>query len=145
MSESQRSIKDFGGTRHFRVWTGTLSWSWDDDKGMSHEFKIPNSYYIPEGKVRLLSPQHWAQTRKGTDKQGGAGEVTNGTTTTLFWNGSKNRRTVMLDRDGSNVATFPMSPGYSKFHAYCTELGIDESKEHDNDPLTGRRRASHDK
>ena len=111
LSESQRSIKGFGGTRHFRVWTGTLSWSWDDDNGMSHEFIIPNSYYIPEGKVRLLSPQHWAQTRRGTDKRGGAGEVTNGTTTTLFWDGSKKRRTVMLDRDGSNVATFPMSPG----------------------------------
>ena len=41
-----------------------------DDQGLEHKFYFPRSSYItgssyiPEGKVRLLSPQHWAQTQK---------------------------------------------------------------------------------
>ena len=53
---SNRVIKGYGGVRQFAVWTGTIKWSWEDDQGMEHTF------HIPEGKVRLLSPQHWAQT-----------------------------------------------------------------------------------
>jgi type IV secretory pathway VirB3-like protein len=53
-----RTIKGFGGTRVSSIHMGTLQWHWDDDQGVTHQFLIPNSYYVPEGKVRLLSPQH---------------------------------------------------------------------------------------
>ena len=65
--ECHRSVKGFGGARHFKVWQGTIRWSWDDDEGCKHTFVIPKSYYIPEGKVRLLSPQHFAQSQSGKD------------------------------------------------------------------------------
>ena len=43
------------------VWQGTIHWKWDDDEGITHDMIIPHSYYIPDGKVRLISPQRWAQ------------------------------------------------------------------------------------
>jgi len=38
-----------------------ILWQWEDDNGKVHEHTIPNSYYIPEVGLRLLSPQHWMQ------------------------------------------------------------------------------------
>jgi hypothetical protein len=131
-----RVVKGYGGVRHFQIWTGTLHWTWDDDEGKSHTFTIPNSYYIPEGKIRLLSPQHWAQQCKGKDKWGGAGETTTAIRTTLFWNGSESKRTIPIDRDGDNVATFRLTPGYKAFHAYCTEIGDQHTPDSEGDPLT---------
>ena len=72
-----RVIKGFGGTKITRVWQGTIHWSWDDDLGQTHKMVIPNAYYVPDGHIRLLSPQHWAQTRmKASDKKSGTGEET---------------------------------------------------------------------
>ena len=56
LTDCHRNIKGFGGTRHFNVKMGTLRWHWEDEEGKIHKFLIPKSYYIPEGKVRLLSP-----------------------------------------------------------------------------------------
>jgi hypothetical protein len=67
---------------------------------------IPNAYYVPDGKVRLMSPQHWAQQRSNKDRHGGAGSTTMGTHVELFWDDRKYRRTVPLDLVGNNVATF---------------------------------------
>ena len=35
----------------------------DDDTGTEHKFLIPNSYYVPSVKIRLLSSQHWDQSQ----------------------------------------------------------------------------------
>jgi hypothetical protein len=43
---------------------GTVKWKNKDDKGKIHSFILPNTYYSPSVETRLLSPQHWAQTRK---------------------------------------------------------------------------------
>jgi hypothetical protein len=61
-----RSIKGFGGERVTEVSIGTMAWKWCDNDGKVHRFVIPNSYYVPAGGVRLLSPQHWARTRIGS-------------------------------------------------------------------------------
>ena len=68
--QSNRVIKGFGGTKISRVQTGTIQWKWEDDNGMVHDQTIPNSYYVPDGGVRLLSPQHWMQaTMSKQEKQ----------------------------------------------------------------------------
>ena len=72
--EYSRSIKGFGGTRIYNVKKGTIVWRWMDDDGMVHKFTIPNSYYVPDGGMRLLSPQHWAKSQykkgdKGSRKE----------------------------------------------------------------------------
>ncbi len=40
---------------------GTLVLDVNDDTGKPHRIKIPNSLYLPELRMCLLSPQHWAQ------------------------------------------------------------------------------------
>ena len=83
-----RSIKGFGGERVMNVYRGTIIWRWCDNEGVVHKFKIPNSYYVPDGHCRLLSPQHWARTQVGSSvkKLRGFGETTYADKCTLFWN-----------------------------------------------------------
>ena len=108
--------------------TGTLEWRREDDTGRVHTFQIPNSYWVPAGKVRLLSPQHWSQTQTSGRKRQGTGETTNGNDITLFWNSKTHTRTVRIDpRD--NVTTFHLAPGFNDFGAYCVQIGEDD---HDN-------------
>lgn len=39
-----------------KVYKGTIAWNWLDDDRVMIKFKLPGSYYVPEGKGRLLSP-----------------------------------------------------------------------------------------
>ena len=135
LTECKRAIKGFGGARTYNVWQGTLQWDWDDDQGVPHRMTIPRSYYVPEGYVRLLSPQHWAQMRKNQDKRGGAGTTTTAQHVTLFWNKRENRKTVPIDSEHTNVATFALSGGYESYHRYCRETNTG-TKDDDRDPIT---------
>ena len=80
------TIKGFGGTRTMNIKMGTIKWSWLDDEFMVTTHLIPNSYYAPEGGVRLISPHHLAQASKDLT---GKGEETNGVHCTLHWNKNK--------------------------------------------------------
>jgi hypothetical protein len=51
-----------GSTNSTKV--GTVKWKIKDDNGKVHNFILPNTYYSSSAETRLLSPQHWAQTRK---------------------------------------------------------------------------------
>ena len=41
--------------------TGTFKFHIKEDKGVVHLIKIPNSKYVPDLKMCLLAPHHWAQ------------------------------------------------------------------------------------
>ncbi len=96
--ETRRTIKGFGGAKTGNVMTGTILWRWTDDSGKIHKFKIPNSYYVPDGGVRLLSPQHWAQTqRKQYGKNAQYGCDTRHDKITIYWdNGLKYESVVPI-------------------------------------------------
>ena len=126
----EKSIRGFGGSRTTGVKKGTLRWKWMDDMGEVHEFLIPNSYYVPSGGVRLLSPQHLAQVLK--DKSG-TGEDTNGERCELYWRKRKHKLTIQLGNE-DNVATFQLAPGYKNFEAFCAEAGFDDH-DPDADPI----------
>ena len=111
-------IKGFGGLRTTNVKCRTILWKWTDSKGEEHKFKIPHSYYVPDGEMRLLSPQHWARS---IGQATTAGEDTNGKRTRLYWNGGKNEIEIPLGAH-DNVATFETSPGYSRYHAFHTKI-----------------------
>ncbi len=86
LNPTKRTIKGFAGSRTVNVSIGTLRWEWKDDNGTTHTFLIPNSYYVPDGKVRLLSPQHWAQSQTSSrKKRENCGERTTGNGCELFW------------------------------------------------------------
>ena len=82
--DSNRKIKGFGGTHTTNLKTGTLKWKWADDEGKIHTFHIPNSYYVPDGGVRLLSPQHWAKSQKDCKPTPGTGATTLHTSCKIF-------------------------------------------------------------
>jgi hypothetical protein len=67
---SNRWIKGFGGSRTTNIQTRTLQWLLEDDDGKVQTFRIPNSYYVEQGGVRLLSPQHWAKAQSDTKRRG---------------------------------------------------------------------------
>ena len=135
LKDSNRIIKGFGGIRHSsNIMMGTLKWKWCDDQGKVHKHVIPNSYYVPKGKTRLLSPQHWAKEQRGKAKLT-TGEFTNSKQSTLQWGqGGKYKLTVPLS-SSTNVATLYMAPGYRNYDIYCKEAKISTTKE-DQDPTT---------
>lgn len=58
---NNKQVKPYGkGTGLNISHKGTICWRIEDDRGREHTFHIPNSLLIPEGSMRLLSPQHWA-------------------------------------------------------------------------------------
>ena len=130
VTESKRSIKGFGGSRVENIMKGTLLWKWEDDEGGIHQFKIPNSYYVPSGGMRLLSPQHWAQSqiKQNKSKPNGIGCNTSHKSVMLYWNDNTYKREVSLDKL-NNVATFRTAPGYSKFRLFCEQAKIEYEKE----------------
>ena len=119
LHDSQKSIKGFGGTWTKDVKIGTLLWRWMDDNEKEFKFHIPNSYYVPSGGVRLLSPQHWAKTQQGSKKDGYHGILSQTTSRdiTLMWNNRQNRLTVPLSKE-NNVGTFHLAPGYTKYDKF---------------------------
>jgi hypothetical protein len=60
--ESAVDVTGFHGTKRCQVYRGTIKWCIADDNGGVHNILIPGSYYVPSGKHRLISPQHWAQS-----------------------------------------------------------------------------------
>ena len=120
-----RVIKGFGGSRTYTVMMGTVKWKVEDDSGKVHTFRIPNSYYIPDGGVRLFSPQHWSRTQKDQKLTQCTGNPTLADQVTLFWHQRHFSKTVYLDPN-INVATFALEPGYTKYHAFCTEACLQD-------------------
>ncbi|CAJ1959006.1 unnamed protein product [Cylindrotheca closterium] len=126
-----RSIKGFGGERVMNVYQGTIVWKWQDNDGRLHRFRIPNSYYVPKGNCRLLSPQHWAKSQLGRGvssiTQYGIGETTTFDKCVLFWDRKKYSLDVPLGRT-DNVATFYLAPGFKRFDLFCQECNFDYDK-----------------
>ena len=131
LHECCRAIKGFGGTKTYNVYQGTLRWAWEDDDGKAHTFLIPQSYYVPQGNVRLLSPQHWAKTQRDTKPTIGTYETTDHDKVTLTWKQRKFKRTIRI-HPLDNVATFWLAPGFKAYSTFCKEHDITDPPQGDN-------------
>ena len=49
--QTNRVIHGFAGTWTSNVQMGTIEWQFEDDFGKVTKHRIPNSYYVPDGKV----------------------------------------------------------------------------------------------
>jgi hypothetical protein len=107
LAETSLSVTGIHGTKQLQVFKGTMLWHIEDDAGIVHDVKIPNSYHVPKGNHRLLSPQHWAQQADD------ASCLTLNDRAILKWNDGKAVRTVPID--SQNVFTFDTAPGYRRF------------------------------
>jgi hypothetical protein len=75
--------------------SSTFKFHIKDDKGGVHLIKIPNSKYVPDLKVCLLSPHHWAQEEKGHHPvPKGTKMDTDNEALTLIWNQQKYQRSI---------------------------------------------------
>ena len=120
LEDTNKTIKGFAGARTDNPKMGTLRWQWSDDSGKKHTFEIPNSYYVPSCELRLLSPQHWAQTRNPVDRET-TRCITSSVNVYLRWtHGDENYElTLPLNKRGSNVGTLYSHPGYNKYDLFC--------------------------
>ena len=125
LEDSNKTIKGFAGARTDNPKRGTLRWQWADDLGKKHTFEIPNSYYVPSCELRLLSPQHWAQTRNAADRET-TRCITSSKNVYLRWTlGEENYElTLPLNKRGSNVGTLYSHPGYNKYDLFCQSAAI---------------------
>ena len=123
--DTNKTIKGFSGARTDNPKMGTLRWQWSDDSGKRHTFEIPNSYYVPSCELRLLSPQHWAQTRNPVDRET-TRCITSSVNIYLRWtHGDENYElTLSLNKRGSNVGTLYSHPGYNKYDLFCQAAAI---------------------
>ena len=100
LNDTNTKIIGYNGTKTGNLKIGTLRWKWSDDQGRDHIHTIPKSYYSPEGRTRLLSPQHWSQTYKGEYPPTC---TTTSNSVVLKW-GNKYTKTIPLGSN-DNVAT----------------------------------------
>jgi hypothetical protein len=94
---------------------GRVRWKIEDDLGHTHNILLPNTYYSPHGKHRLLCPQHWAQTAKdNTPHPNGTWCATYADYVVLYWNKQQYRRTVKL-LPHTNVGVIRTAPGFQQY------------------------------
>jgi hypothetical protein len=109
---------------------GTFKFHIEDNKGGVHLIKIPNSKYVPDLKVCLLSPHHWAQKAKDHYP------VPKGTKTdadnkalTLIWNQRKYRRTIPY-HPLTNTPSFCTAPALCTYRAFVALFEAAEAQYH---------------
>ncbi|CAB9523869.1 hypothetical protein SEMRO_1466_G275010.1 [Seminavis robusta] len=112
-------VKGIGGDGA-ATYRGTVRWIIQDDSGATHTWLIPDTYYHKKSPYRLLSPQHWAQTRQDNDKRGTMC-ATYYDAVKLFWDDCKFVRTVPLD-GSSNIALIRSQPAYLRFNSFCMKI-----------------------
>ena len=123
----RRRVRGWMGSESTDIRIGTVRWTIEDDTGRRHTLRIPNSLYVPEGGVRLLSPQHWAQAaRDFKPLPRGTRCVTYHDIIELEWGQRQYKKTCRLDALGGNVATIRSAPGFDRYEAYEAQLPQDQ-------------------
>jgi len=115
--------KDLGGACTQNVQVGTIRWQWEDDQGMVHDHTILDSYYILDGQVHLLSPQHWMQKTMTKQERSDHSHfcITKHNHILLTW---KDKFVWTIPLDNSNVGTFTLALGYKNFEAFDAKTHI---------------------
>jgi hypothetical protein len=105
--------------------SGTILWNILDDEGVPRQIIVPNSYYVPGGTSKLLSPQHWAQELEDDYPiPNGTRCLTTKDSVILEWSQRKFIKSVDLNRSGNNVATMWSQPGISKADQVIAHMAL---------------------
>jgi hypothetical protein len=112
-------VRGYNGSTNSTM-VGTVKWKIKDDNGKVHSFILPNTYYSPSVETRLLSPQHWAQTRK---KERDSYCITYHDFIIMRWNKDKYQITAPLDnRKHRNVGVVRSSTGIAQYITACQAI-----------------------
>jgi hypothetical protein len=104
--------------------TGTFKFHIKDNERGIHLIKIPNSKYVPDLKVCLLSPHHWAQGAKDhypLPKETKMKE--DDEALTLIWKQRKHQQTILY-HPLTNTPSFQTAPA---LHTYRTFVALVEA------------------
>ncbi len=97
---------------------GTFVFNILDDTGEVCTVRIPNSLYVPDLKLPLLCPQHWAQAANDhVPKPMGTFVLNFDKGTQMWWDQRKHCRTVFHDAC-TNTPTFKTAAGTSRIQAF---------------------------
>eukprot|EP00804_Cyclotella_cryptica_P006349 CCRYP_010170-RA/>CCRYP_010170-RA protein AED:0.80 eAED:0.80 QI:0/-1/0/1/-1/1/1/0/108 len=50
-----RNVATIGGKNSKPTGIGIVNWSWQDDNGRTHQYKLQDVYYFPQSPVNILS------------------------------------------------------------------------------------------
>jgi hypothetical protein len=115
--------------------TGTFKFHIEDDEGGVHFIKIPNSKYVPDLKMCLLLPHHWAQEAKDhypipkgmrMEKDDGA--------LTLIWKQRKHRRTILY-HPLTNTLSFCTAPASCTYLTFVALFKAAEAQYHQQEHI----------
>jgi hypothetical protein len=99
---------------------GTVQWYITDDDGRTHFIILPNTSDVPTADIRILSPQHWAQT---TNDLRGTLCVTYGDCFLLKWDKKRFRKTIPISLSTTkNVGIMTSAVGNNNHLSYCSIL-----------------------
>jgi hypothetical protein len=102
---------------------GTIIWKVLDNDGTKRIIQIPNSFYVPESKIRLLSPQHWAQElNDNTPNMHGTWCATYSDKIVLHWQQAQIRKTIPIDQNGTNTGILRTIPNTTKYETFHNEF-----------------------
>jgi Reverse transcriptase (RNA-dependent DNA polymerase) len=102
---------------------GTVEWPIMDDDGRVTCERYPGVFLCKDMPCRVLSPQHWAQSRKDFRPQrDGTRCITTADAVILEWDQQTKRRTMPLRPGSTNVGIMRSAPSISRFHALCSLL-----------------------
>ncbi len=105
---------------------GTFKFHIKDDEGGVHLIKISNSKYVPDLKVCLLLPHHWAQEAKDHyPVPKGTKMDTNDEALTLIWSQQKYQWTIPY-HPLTNTPSFRTAPA---LRTYCAFVALFEAAE----------------
>jgi hypothetical protein len=87
----------------------------NDNSRRPHKIKIPNSLFLPDLRVCLLLPQHWAQeARDNHPLPNGAKIENNATNCMLIWGQSQFQKMIPFD-SSTNTPIFFTLPSTSSY------------------------------
>ncbi len=115
--------------------TGTFKFHIKDNKGGVHLIKIPNSKYIPDLKVCLLSPHYWAQEAKDHYPVPKETETdADNEVLTLIWNQQKYRQTIPY-HPLTNTPSFLTAPASCTYRAFVALFEAAEVQYHQQEHI----------
>jgi hypothetical protein len=110
--------------------TGTFKFHIKDNKGGVHLIKVPNSKYVPDLKMCLLAPYHWAQeTKDHYPVPKGTRAETDNKELTLFLTQRKHQRTIPY-HPFTNTPTFSTALASHTYHAFVSMHDAPEAQYH---------------
>jgi hypothetical protein len=110
--------------------SGTFKFHIKDNEGGVHLIEIPNSKYIPDLRVCLLFPHHWAQEAKNHHPiPKGTKTKTNNEALVLMWNQRRHQRTIPY-HPLTNTPSFCTAPALHIYRAFVALFKAIEAQYH---------------